>query len=513
MWLNHLSASAFPSHISSPSPYDHQSETSSYSESQSSRMTILVERVVALLNRMVQADALTLTNRLKRQHLKGADVAHLSRSTINNISSEAAGLRTHFRALLEDEKVVTMCTRKDLRGLLKLFRDLFSEMGRMQITLNDIILDPSIAEKVSDMALHPTKVDPETKGQSERDVTNSSPAGRWMGPISKLFGAPQGEGSSINRGSSPLLRSGSRGRGTSRPPPRVIPKLGPALSASTTTVKVEFSGMGVGRSVTSTHSAHPSTSTLTGEDNVQRPSLSQNQSANVMGIFAGAPRSTTPDPWVVIPKGPRRSPSTMLHSELGNSATLRRSYANRFSRHVDAVIDSPSHGDEEPDYLGPLLQRTLRRRGLSDSSIHSTFMSHTDEPRTPIDRSMTTGISSRDILPDRSSVLQALSRTVQSFRLAGSVHGSGSDLGTSPPVTSSVPSSTSPRFDTHTEDQPRTSSPAPIISSVLPNLASWAASSGSALDSLTGEESWYVGSARDEPSRYRPRGSDGRQHF
>ena len=43
----------------------------------SSHVSILPERVVALLNGMAQLDALTVTNRLKRLHLRGADVGHL----------------------------------------------------------------------------------------------------------------------------------------------------------------------------------------------------------------------------------------------------------------------------------------------------------------------------------------------------------------------------------------------------------------------------------------------------
>ncbi len=102
-----------------------------------------------------------------------------------------------------------------------------------------------------------------------------------------------------------------------------------------------------------------------------------------MGIFAGAPRTTTPEPWVVLPRGPRRVQST-LRSATSPSA-MRTSTSNRLSRNVDAVIDAgtfPRTDDsEEPDFLGPLLDHSLRRRGLSDSSIHSTFAA--EEKRTP----------------------------------------------------------------------------------------------------------------------------------
>ena len=83
---------------------------------------------------MSQADALTLTNRLKRQNLKGADIGYLSRSTVSHILSEATGLRAQFRSVMEDDKVVLACTRKDMRLLFKFIKDVFAEMGQMRIT-------------------------------------------------------------------------------------------------------------------------------------------------------------------------------------------------------------------------------------------------------------------------------------------------------------------------------------------------------------------------------------------
>ena len=64
--------------------------------------------------------------------------------------------------------------------------------------------------------------------------------------------------------------------------------------------------------------------------------------------------------------------------------------------------------------------RTLRRRGLSDSSIHSTFSSQADTPLSPHEPTSDLGRhipSSRlHAWPDRSTVFQALSRTVQNIR-------------------------------------------------------------------------------------------------
>ena len=88
---------------------------------------------------------------------------------------------------------------------------------------------------------------------------------------------------------------------------------------------------------------------------------------------------------------------------------------------VDVYLDRSEDIGEESDIVPPLLGRTLRRRGLSDSSIHSTFSSQADVPLSPhaptSDHHHHIPPSSRlPAWPDRSTVLQALSRTVQNIR-------------------------------------------------------------------------------------------------
>ncbi|KAK0499537.1 hypothetical protein EDD18DRAFT_1151576 [Armillaria luteobubalina] len=467
-----LAASSLVSQRSSSSPLDPRSESSSLSES-SSTMGQLIERASILLNRISQADALTLTNRLKRQNLRGADVSHLSRSTVKNIVSEASALRLQFRMLLEDEKIITTCSRKDLRSLFKLLRDIFVEMGGMRVTLNEVILDPSIALKVSETALNPSKAEAEAEKEREKDGNSG---GGWMAPISKLFGSPSNRPENGTFASS--LGRSSGGRVPPRPP-RFVPKLGPALSASATTVNVEFSGAGVGRAVTSTFSPQPLRS-----DSI--PPTTSAAGQGVMGIFAGAPRTTTPEPWVVLPRGPRRVQST-LQSAASPSA-MRTSTSNRLSRNVDAVIDAgtfPRTDDsEEPDFLGPLLDHSLRRRGLSDSSIHSTFIA--EEKRTPTapdDYSQESG------WPDKNSVLQSLSRKVQNFRLATAPSTSSTSI-------SSVPSATSNRIKRDTTFKGKT--PSQGFGALMPGLSTWA--SGGLDPVITTSQPYLVGSPRDESS-------------
>lgn len=357
-----------PSPFNSSSPFGPRSESSSVSENQSQSsqtpMSTLVERISSLMTRMTQADALTLTNRLKRQHIHGADVTHISRTTISTILSEVSGLRALFRSLLEDETSVTTCTRRELRGLFKIFRDAFASMADMRITLNDIILDPSIAPQISKNALGLALDVKEDKS----GMLGSS----WIAPISKLFGPITGVDQP--KGPNPNLSRANSSHYPTRPGPRAIPKLGPALSASTTMVNVEFSGSGMTRNVTKAEEtlSNPSTPPpqVTEPDN----------SAKIMDIFAGAPVRSQ-DPWVVIPRGPRKTQSTVfgLQPETARSSLDE----NRLSRNVDAVLDDQRVTVQSSEPENSLLQRTLRRRGMSDSSMRSTFISHGEDIRDP----------------------------------------------------------------------------------------------------------------------------------
>ncbi|XP_006456872.1 hypothetical protein AGABI2DRAFT_188669 [Agaricus bisporus var. bisporus H97] len=412
-----LASSPMPSLMPSLSPYE-RSETSSFSESSSAQMTSLIERISTLLARMLQTDPLSLTNRLKRQHLQGADIRHLSKSTISHIVSDVNSLRQQYRSLLEEEKAALLVTRKDLRGLFKFFRDVFTELAQIRGVLNEVILDPTMASKVSQRALYPEDIDaPANPG-----------AQSWITPISKfLFFPPRAVTPP------PLLTSSSSARSRN---PRFVPKSGPALAASATTVNVEFSGVG-GKSTTNTIAAPVA---------VARTPPAEG-TTTLMDIFAGAPQisastSTGTDNWVVVSPQEQTRPMASLmqlgqefegHSPsleaegsrtIGRNTTLPMPQAG-ITRAVDAVIDeSQNHG-------APLLQRTLRRRGLSDSSIHTTFATHGDQPqespragRRQAQPHRALADVFRTAWPDSSSVFQALSRTVQNLKLSGSA-GSG----------------------------------------------------------------------------------------
>lgn len=361
---------------------------------------------------MTQADPLTLTNRLKRQHLKG-DVGHLSKSTIGSVLSEVNALRQQYRSLLEDSVTLSV-TRKDLRGLFKFLRDIFIELGQVKITLNEVILDPSTAPKISERALHP-----ERGKDTDQDFFSTSMAQSWIAPISRLFSTPRYE-----------LPS-SLARSTSSRNTRFVPKSGPDLAASATTVNVEFSGVG-GRTTTK----------ITGSP-VIRPRPAEGTVA-LKDIFAGAPQlststSTSTDTWIVVPPLPQtRRIASMMQLEsraaaeyttrgpmqecirgIGHSTTVPAVTKTEVTRVVDAVTNL-----QHP--VAPLLQRTLRR-GLSDSSIHSTFASQQQQQGLPSLDDAQSQVKNplADVLKfawsDGPSVFQTLSKTVQNLKLGSTV--------------------------------------------------------------------------------------------
>ncbi|KAH8118771.1 hypothetical protein DFH11DRAFT_699408 [Phellopilus nigrolimitatus] len=501
---------------SSETPPGGHSESSSLADSHAHALTIaaLVDRANGLFTRMAQADARTLLNRLKRQRLAG-DISHLSHATVSAILNEVSSLRGHFRGVLEDERTVSTCTRRDLRALLALLREMFAELGQMRIALNDIILDPSSASHVSEVAMDPTKASDEARRASGRGATA---AGGWL--FSKLFGGtPPSEGKPTDSIPGPLRAttgpSVSAASATMRQkPPKIVPKLGPALAASTTTVNVEFSGAGVGRSV-----SNALTTVADAEGEAARsttPVPNAALSRGVMGIFAGAPQMQ--DPWVILPKSQQKPRASASNVNLRTAALTRsagRWAGNRLSRNVDAVIDSDSaihdSDDEEDDSNLPssLLERTLRPRGLSDSSIRSSFLNDEndeDNTDTPSGNASHPTVSSPTLRPRsslasgsflrpgafpgyssaRPSVLKAFSRAFTTPVLSAPA----------PDVSISASLSESPRMsDTETA---RAVSPRRMP--LLPSLAQWAVGQAGSDEEAAEDYDGSVRGREEEPT-------------
>ena len=452
-WAGSLSPTSYSGQLCLPSSfYEGESESSSLADNPST-LGILLDHVQQLFNRIAQADARTLTTRLKRQKILGADVSYLSHSTVDGIVTEVANLRAAFRAALEDEKFTTICTRRDLRALLKFLKDIFKELGTLRTTLNDIVLDPSIAPKVREMTLNPR----DESSPSEK-VPASGSSGGWMAPLSKFFGSATSSDSKGEMSSNGV----NRGRGPTWPSPRFAPKLSPATSASTTTVNVEFTGTGAGRAVTN---VSPAAREIV-RDAIAAPVATRSTSTNLMGIFAGAPRN---DSWVVLPQGLSRKRGAgadqLRRSTLGRAAGQAIAGADTkapssLPRNVDAVIDLNPHASSE-ERSGTDPSRTLRTRGLSDSSIHSTFLQH-GEAVSPVTQTLrspeATGHAGR-------TVLGALSQTVLGVRSVVSGR-----VSPSPQTAASSPNSAKD-LSSHTR------ATSPLRTVPIPDVSSWTAAS------------------------------------
>ena len=402
-----IPASPGPSTLSEPST-EPRSETSSIQEGNGRIMTNLLDRVSNSLTKLTQTDIRTLTNRLKRQHIVGADVGHISRTSITAIVNEVAALRSQFRSMLEDDKAATSVNRKEFRTLIKLFNEMFAEMGQLRASVNEVVLDPSVGTKLREEALAEGGVDKSKSGGL--DIQS------WIAPLSKLFaGASTQTSPSPQTANGPSVSTKKSGLGrvsgtnlASPMPTRLAAKLAPAVSASTTTVNVEFGGNAAVRRAVSTTSEAPIP--VRTNNTTPQPVVVKKQ---LFGIFAGAPKKPAGKlgGWVVLPSGAAPT-SPIAPSSMGKPPVARpgrRVFNNprRMSRIVDAVVDadaasivSRSSREEDPEPLEDdgehhhhgrhptgLLERTLRRRGLSDSSMHSTFLSAARGP--PIQRLVT----------------------------------------------------------------------------------------------------------------------------
>lgn len=458
---------------SAASAFDMRSEESSVLEAGLSPVAALLTCVDGLVVRMTQADALTLTNRLKRQHIRGADVSHISRTTINTVLSEVRSLRQRYNNLLECER--TSWTQKELVFLFRLLKTVFEELGKIRMVFNDIILHPTIARSVSERALNPPLNNDKTvvSGRSTPGFVG------WMAPITRFLVGPSHD--ILSSSQRPAL-SDYGNETDSRALANPVPKLPPALAATTATVNAEFYQRGTGQVVTNR---------IVGRDDVfeafnAMANVSSSSRSTVMDIFAGAPRKRGPNSWVFVPKRPseRRGTSRTVQRDILSERRTKEN--NSISRDVDAIIDHFTDHDgtiESP--REPLLQRTLRRRGLSDSSIRSTFLNDTDKESQLAASSRRQGIypTQRDNggfgLTGHSATLQQVSSDGRNPELRPRPSGSRNHANAKSELSHSL-------YKTN-----------PQGINILPNLASWAAS-GAGLRGDLAEE--FVGSFVDSGS-------------
>lgn len=260
--------------------------------------------------------------------------------------------------------------------------------------MNRVQLEPALAQRLSELDV-PGAVDAGTT--SEPKTTRpaaAEAAATLLAPLSRLLGvaSPEQASSATADSARPNLAQSRRG-GSS--------------TVSTATINVEFGGGGMRPAPSSTLSPDsvasrrgPPTGAGAHPRQVRR---------ELSSIFAGASTSTrraqSPGPGVQsreIPAPATGMSTSRLVSAAASAATsympfsrILSSYRPAMSSTANAVIDSiPSappvldspfdEDDEDGGTYSPpstLLERQLRPRGLSDSSVRSTFVTHAGHAR------------------------------------------------------------------------------------------------------------------------------------
>ncbi|WWD16113.1 hypothetical protein CI109_100538 [Kwoniella shandongensis] len=490
-------------------PTEDRSETSSIQESRASVLLVLIEHLSRILAKLRSADVPTLNKRLKKQHLPG-DVSHLSETTMRALQQEVAD----FRHLFRGAQNLGGIDRKDFNLLLRLFKDVFGDLVELQAVVNDVTITPSVAKKLQRAAF---------KDEEDEAAKQASGLGWIAAPITKFFVTPAAEGHDAGHGTSDHQPKATRGVGLERGrlhpmPSKSAPKQTAVASATATHVSVEFGGQGIVRRATpastsattattassndsgaaeglpsspgpsmmgeSTRTVSSASATVVGSESglappavrTLRPSKSRSNRNELLGIFAGAaPRAGTSNNVNESSQGqkPLRSVSSRYFADKTirgpRDATQDR---KRLPAAVDAVIDvSAEQLAEEEDgiaiagsYDPPLLERTLRPRGLSDSSIRSTFVSQS--AMAPVDTSSSggggpttraQGYGASVMGGAGGGMLQSLSRRIYGFRGTtvsnevspvnpeGSVSSSIAERVVLPPTNEVAPSTSPPR--------------------------------------------------------------------
>ncbi|KAJ1020970.1 hypothetical protein NDA18_005816 [Ustilago nuda] len=396
-------------------------------ESRTAQLGNLLDYVNRLFTRLSTADVDTLTKRLQRQNLAG-DAGHLARTTVHSILRDVDGLRDHFRKLVEAEARThtrddssshskdfaneSLVARKEFFALLKAFRDILCELAKLRLCINDIHLNPGQAAKLLHEHLGANTTE-------DRSLIPIPSAVNWLGKM--LLGGPStGPSTPSHPSASPGTTlavpdaSGTNGSKGGRiltgrtisgsHAGHLAPRASPAVVSSTLAVEVKGTHASATETPQSRFSPSPQTLPGGGLKAGPRPqrgrsttSLTRVQSRNLSGLFAGsmAPSYTGFDPArgrLSDQSGGLAQTSTLRPR--GDGSRMNKPWQRPLSRIVDddeisihrgrairqqVFDDSDEDGsDDEMNGSGNLLERTLRPRGLSDSSVRSTFIDRMD---------------------------------------------------------------------------------------------------------------------------------------
>lgn len=352
---------------SEPSERDALDGTPVTGESSSGKTALLADLMrdaSGLLSRIQGANVAALEARLRKQNLRG-DVKHLASSAMRDIVSvleddvleskltasaqvsDVDALRVKFqRSLLHENQASlkesahhSLVTRRDFRQLLRLVRDVLAEVSRLRSIVNTVQLEPALATQIAQLEAGPASPSgsqPSTPGFDPKAYVPT-----FLAPISRLWsGAASTE--VVTPPSAPVSAA-SLGKGR---PTMTATKRTTSTGITSATVNVEFGGGGMSSRQKTVASSSPLASAPEG----------------VGGIFAGGGLRRPRSRWALVDRP-------------GPGATTSSSGAPK-SRSRDDHDAGDKLDSEVGDFRQTLLERTLRPRGLSDSSMHSTFVQH-----------------------------------------------------------------------------------------------------------------------------------------
>ncbi|KAJ1021571.1 hypothetical protein NDA16_003709 [Ustilago loliicola] len=396
-------------------------------ESRTAQLSNLLDYINRLFTRLSTADVDTLSKRLQRQNLAG-DAGHLARTTVHSILRDVDGLRDHFRKLIETEARnhtrddnsshskdfanESLVARKEFFALLKAFRDILCELAKLRLCINDIHLNPGQAAKLLHEHLGANTTE-------DRSLIPIPSAVNWLGKM--LLGGPSGAASTPSHAStSPAGTltvpdtagiSGSKGGRpltgrtiSGRYAGHLAPRASPAVVSSTLAVEVKGTHASAAEAPQPRLSVSPQTPVGGGLRAGPRPqrgrsttSLTRVQSRNLSGLFAGSMAASYTEFDTAQGGNSDQSSGLARTSTLrptGHASRVNKPWQRPLSRIVDddeisvhrgrairhqVFDDSDEDGSDDEMYgSGNLLERTLRPRGLSDSSIRSTFIDRVD---------------------------------------------------------------------------------------------------------------------------------------
>lgn len=242
----------------------------------------------------------------------------------------------------------SLVTRRDFVQLVKLLREMLGELSRLRSILNRVQLDPTLATKIGEVDDMEAYEEAPPASSDAAAASAASPAGSGLlAPLSRLlFSQPTV--------SSPAEDKMLRRKASARPGP----KLTALRSVAAENVNVEFGSGSVKQAAVIARARG-------GRDDASTPDAR----SGLRHIFAGSHTR---------PTGIAREDRD--NGWVGLAGPPDRQRASRpLSSHMDAVLDNfagqQQHHHQHEEHP-KLLERTLRPRGLSDSSIHSTFTAH-----------------------------------------------------------------------------------------------------------------------------------------